>query len=320
MRWTGMMLILCMWGAATAAGAAEKLVVLLPAPPALPAFAPWIIARQIGAYDAAGYDVSFITARGGVDVAKQVGAGNAPLGVALGDAPILVRPNGVPVKLVGLMGGGALSVVVARGDRGIASLADLKGKTITVMSFQEANYYAILGVLARQGLSKTDANVQAVGPAGVVGLVLAGSADACVCTPDWEVDLTTALPGTVSLPTLTSFPTMAQGIMASDETIAKRPEFVRAMVRATLRGMQLVIDDPAKAAELYAAAVPSFADRKDWLVAVLRNYRTRTYLGQATPGAADPARLATLQDFYVSLGMVDKAAPVDTLYTNAFVQ
>jgi len=313
--------IAALWlGLAGAATAAEPITFLLPAPPALPAFAPWVIAKQIGAYSDAGYDVTFIAGKGGVDVAKQVGAGNAPVGVALGDAPILVRPNGVPVKLVGLMGGGALSVVVARGDRGVATLADLKGKTVTVMSFQEANYYAILGVLARQGLSKTDVSVQAVGPAGVVGLVLAGSADACVCTPDWEIDLTTALPGTVSLPTVSSFPTMAQGIMASDETIAKRPDFLRAMVRATLRGMQTVIDDPAKAAELYAAAVPSFADRKPWLEAVLRNYRTRTYLGQSTPGAADPARLAALQDFYVTLGMVEKPSPIDTLYTNAFVQ
>ena len=318
-RW-GFALLAVLGALPLGARAAEPVTYLLPAPPALPAFAPWVIAKQLGYYKDAGYDVNFITAKGGVDVAKQVGAGNAPVGVALGDAPIIVRGNGVPVKVVGLMGGGALSVVVARGDRGIHTLADLRGHTITVMSYQEANYYAILGVLARQGMGKNDANVQAVGPAGVVSLVAAGKADACVCTPDWEIDLRNLLPGTVSIPTVDSFPTMAQAVVASDTVIAKQPALVRAMVQATLKGMQYVIADPVAAANVYAQAVPDFAEKHDWLVAVLTNYRDRTYKGQAVPGAVDPARMAMLQDFYVQQQIVPQAQNLDTLYTNQFVQ
>ena len=318
-RW-GFALLAVLGALPLGARAAEPVTYLLPAPPALPAFAPWVIAKQLGYYKDAGYDVNFITAKGGVDVAKQVGAGNAPVGVALGDAPIIVRGNGVPVKVVGLMGGGALSVVVARGDRGIHTLADLRGHTITVMSYQEANYYAILGVLARQGMGKNDANVQAVGPAGVVGLVAAGKADACVCTPDWEIDLRDLLPGTVSIPTVDSFPTMAQAVVASDEAIAKQPALVRAMVQATLKGMEYVMADPEAAANVYAQAVPDFAEKHAWLVAVLTNYRDRTYKGQKIPGAVDPARMATLQDFYVQQQIVQKAQPLDSLYTNQFVE
>src|SRR5262245_30812701 len=85
------------------ATAAEKLTYLLPAPPSLPAFAPWVLAKHLGYYAEAGYDVDFVVARGGVDVAKQIGVGNAPIGGAIGDTPIIVRGNGVPVKSVGLM-------------------------------------------------------------------------------------------------------------------------------------------------------------------------------------------------------------------------
>jgi NitT/TauT family transport system substrate-binding protein len=129
------LLALCLTSPAMAdAPARQPVRILLPAPSQLPAFAPWMIARQLGAYADAGYDVEFITAQGGADVAKQVGVGNAPIGVALGDSPIIVRPNGIPVKAVAVMGGGSLAVIVARGDRGIQSLADLRGKKLSVMA------------------------------------------------------------------------------------------------------------------------------------------------------------------------------------------
>ena len=137
---------------ASAASAAEKITYLLPAPPSLPAFAPWVLAKHLGYYTEAGYDVDFVVARGGVDVAKQVGVGNAPIGGAIGDTPVIVRGNGVPVKSVGLMGGGALTVVVGRKDRGITKLEDLKGKKISVLSFQDTTYYALLGALASKGI------------------------------------------------------------------------------------------------------------------------------------------------------------------------
>src|SRR4249920_2509524 len=180
-----------MWVALCAAPAvaAEKITYLLPAPPSLPAFAPWVLAKHLGYYTEAGYDVDFVVARGGVDVAKQIGVGNAPIGGAIGDTPIIVRGNGVPVKAAGLMGGGALTVVVGRKDRGIEKLEDLRGKKISVLAFQDTTYYALLGALASKGITKNDVNAQAVGPAAVASLVVAGTVDACACTPDWEIDV-----------------------------------------------------------------------------------------------------------------------------------
>src|SRR5260370_32492873 len=93
------------------ASAAEKITYLLPAPPSLPAFAPWVLAKHLGYYSQAGYDVEFVVARGGVDVAKQIGVGNAPLGGAIGDTPIIVRGNGVPVKAGGRVGGGGRPIL-----------------------------------------------------------------------------------------------------------------------------------------------------------------------------------------------------------------
>src|SRR5215471_7967719 len=58
--------------------AAESVTYLFPAPPILPAFGPIQLAKGKGYFAEAGLDVSYAVGRGGVDVAKQVGAGNGP--------------------------------------------------------------------------------------------------------------------------------------------------------------------------------------------------------------------------------------------------
>ncbi len=104
-----------------------------------------------GYFKEVGLDVDFQVARGGVEVAKMVGAGNAPIGGIVGDGPIMVRANGVPVKIVALFGGKGFMQTVVREDAGIDKPADLKGKTLTVLSFQDTTFYALIGLLASVG-------------------------------------------------------------------------------------------------------------------------------------------------------------------------
>src|SRR3712207_7193456 len=87
----------------------EDITYLLPAPAFLPAFAPWMLAQHRGYFAQEGLKVNFVSAKGGVDAAVQVGAGNAPVGGAIGDTPIIARAQGVPVKAVELLGGRALA-------------------------------------------------------------------------------------------------------------------------------------------------------------------------------------------------------------------
>src|SRR3981189_1448383 len=305
---------------AGSASAAEKITYLLPAPPSLPAFAPWVLAKHLGYYSDAGYDVEFVGARGGVDVAKQIGVGNAPIGGAIGDTPIIVRGNGVPVKAVGLMGGGAMTVVVGRKDRGIEKLEDLRGKKISVLAFQDTTYYALLGALASKNIAKGDVDAQAVGPAAVASLVVAGTVDACACTPDWEINVKDGVNDTVSLPTKDYFQSMSQAILASDKMIAERPDMGRAIVKATLCGMKFVMDDPDKAALAYVEASPAFKGKEELMKKILANYTERPYKAQAPLGAMDPQRLANLQKFYKSQGFIESELPVDQLYSNDFIK
>ncbi|MGE8390822.1 MAG: ABC transporter substrate-binding protein, partial [Pseudomonas sp.] len=135
--------------AAQAQAEPTKVTYLLPAPPSLPAFAPWIIAKEKGYYQAQNLDLTFIAAKGGVDVAKQIGAGNALVGGAIGDTPIIVRPNGIPVRAVAVLGGGGVTMIATNAGENIQSIQQLKGKTLTVMSYSDTTYYALLASLRK---------------------------------------------------------------------------------------------------------------------------------------------------------------------------
>jgi NitT/TauT family transport system substrate-binding protein len=123
-----------------AQAAPEEVTYLLPAPPNLPAFGPWMIAQQKGYYADENLRVTFVAAKGGVDVAKQIGAGNAVIGGAIGDTPIVVRANGVPVKAVAVLGAGSLTLLAVKDDSNIKTVKDLKGKTMTVMAYSDTTY------------------------------------------------------------------------------------------------------------------------------------------------------------------------------------
>ncbi len=298
----------------------EKITYLLPAPGFLPAFAPFQIARHKGYYKKAGLDVEFQVGRGGVDVAKQVGAGNATIGGAVGDTSIIVRPNGVPVRTIALLGGHALAQIIVRKDAGIKSPADLKGKTVAVISYQDNTYYSLLAALSRFGIGKADIDAQAVGAAGVVQLMIANKAPAIAGVPEWAVSVESAGVPIEMFSVERYFPGMAQAILASDETVRKNPAAVRAFVQATLEAIREIMSDPAAATRVYLDAVPQHKRNAAEIEKTLRLYAELVYPGQAKLGLIDPARVAAVQDFYYQAGIISTKTDVNELYSNQFVQ
>ncbi len=300
----------------------EEVIVLTPAPPTLPAFAPWVIAESRGYYADEGLKVKLMAANGGaVQVAKQVGAGLAIAGSSVGDSPLFLRPNGVPVKVVAVLGGHSLLQVAIRADNDeVQTPADLKNKTITAGSYTDSVYYNFLGMMAKYGVKKNDMNIQAAGPNGVWKLFASGSADAMISTPDWTAAAIEAGVKTKVFYAEDYFPGLAQAIVASDEMIEKRPDLIKKTVSATLRAMKDIMDDPAALTKEFMEIVPSYQGRENYVSTVISAYAEKVYPGQETLGKMDAARLKRLQDFYVSEGLLDKAVPLSDVYTNQFVE
>ena len=304
-----------------ARAADQALTYLFPAPSFLPAFVPHQIAQKRGYFRGAGLNVTFQTGRGGADSAKQVAVGNADLGGGVGETTMIVRANGLPVRAVALLGGKPIFQIAARQAAKIGAVKDLRGKKIGVIGYQDTGYYALLAVLASNGLKRSDVQIEAVGPAGMTQLIIAGSLDAIMATPDWADTIEAAGVPLTYFPIDAIFPAMAQAVFSSDQFIARNPDATRAFVGALLHALRDCMEDPVAAARDFVAAVPQQAGKEAEITRILRRYDTDVY--PTTPakdlGRFDPERLRTVQKFYIDSAIIQKAVPIEDLYTNAFV-
>ena len=315
---TALAAMCCAW--LGTAEAHEAVTYLLPASPNQPAFAPWLLAQQLGYYADAGYQVRFVAAQGGMDVARQLAAGRAPVGGAIGDTPILARAEGLHVKAIAVLGGGSLTVIVAGQGSGARAIADLRGKRILVLSRSDSTYYVLRGALASSGIRETEVTIETAGPRDIIGRVIAGTADACACVPDWQVQIVRAQPTASVIPTDRIFPSMAQAIVTSDATIAAKPDMLRGIVSATLRGMRFVMDHPRGAANAFAHIVPRYHGQEALLAQMFQAYAQETYAGQKVLGEIDAGRLEAVQRFYREQGFVANNVPVGELYSSEFLR
>ena len=305
----------------SAFAAAKPMTYLLPAPASLPAFVPFQLAQKRGYFRANDLTVTFQTGRGGADVAKQVGADNADLGGGVGETSMIVRPNGLPICAVALLGQRPLFELVTRKAANVKTMQDLRGKKIGVSSYQDTGYYALLAVLAATGIKRTELEVQQVGFAGVTDLMIAQSLDGIMAVPEWPDAIESAGVPLDYFPTDKIFPAMAQAIMASDKIIKDKPEIVRGCVKAVLRAVRDCIADPAAATKDYVAAVPQHAGKESQIERILRRYVTEVYRTEppSALGLFDPERLRIVQKFYLDNNIIQSAVPIEDLYTNEFV-
>ena len=113
---------------------------------------------------------------------------------------------------------------------------------------------------------------------------------------------------------------MAQAIGVSDQVIKDKPELVGRFVKAALRGMKDIMDDPGKAADQFVEYVPEWKGKEAAVKAAFNYYATLVYPGQKQLGEVDVQRLANLQDFYLAKGIIQRKSPIEELYTNQFIK
>jgi NitT/TauT family transport system substrate-binding protein len=188
------------------------------------------------------------------------------------------------------------------------------------MSYQDNTYYSFLAAIATLGLSKSDVDAQAVGPAGVVQLVVANKAVALAGVPEWAVAVEAAGVPVTMYSVEDYFPGMAQAILASDDAIKNHPARIKGFVQATVHGIRDIMADPSAAAKDYVAAVPQHKDELAKMEKILRLYAERVYPGQTKVGFIDPKRVAAVQDYYAKAGIIQQKTKIDELYTNQFIE
>jgi putative hydroxymethylpyrimidine transport system substrate-binding protein len=189
---------------------------------------------------------------------KQVGAGRAPFAISYEPDVLLARAEGIPVKAVAALAVHPLNSVIVRSDRGIASPADLAGKTV-----------GAAGLPFDRPLLDTVVRADGGDPSGIrlrnVGFNLApalaaGQVDALVGAY-WNVEVPELEHQGVDVEVfrLEEFGVPDYDelvVVTSDEIARDRPTLVEALLRGLERGQDWAATDQAGAADHLIDANP----------------------------------------------------------------
>lgn len=186
---------------------------------------------------------------GGTGVRTMIAANNAlGYGVVSLSAAVEAIRRGEEIKIVNLGSRSAAdTVLVAKVDSSVTSLADLKGKAIGITSpLGWSDTFAALAV-RKAGLTSGDVKRVALG--SLSGALTGLSKDAVQATMLIEPTLTMRRGDFRVVFDGRDLPPMAQSVgVATNELIQKKPDAIRAIIEARRLAVRSIKTDPAKAA------------------------------------------------------------------------
>ncbi|MCC6792719.1 MAG: ABC transporter substrate-binding protein [Thermomicrobiales bacterium] len=216
------------------------------------------VAEANGAFAAAGLEVDVYTPSDPTVVLQTVGAGQDTFGISYQTDLLLARAQGVPVVSIAALVQHPLICVMALEAKQISRPADLVGKTVAYPGIPSQEAY-LATMLETDGHSLDDINLVNV-EFNLLPAVISGQADAAMgayWTHETILAEREGHPVTEMRVEEWGVPDFYELVLvASEQTVAERPEVVRAFLSAVQQGYDAAIADPAAAIETLTSAYP----------------------------------------------------------------
>jgi NitT/TauT family transport system substrate-binding protein len=216
----------------------------------------YFTALDKGYYKAEGLDVEILGGKGSGTVIKEVAAGTVKIGFADAGTLALARANeNVPVKMVAVVYADSPHALIVLEDSGIKGPKDLEGKTLSDAA-GSSNYKLYPAYAKAYGADPDKSKWVFSDSAALVGLLLSGKVDGIgqfsVGAP---LLAKRAAPRTIRVlhyKDAKGFEIYSNGIIVREDTLKSDPELVRKFVRASMKGLQDAIKDPAETSRIMA--------------------------------------------------------------------
>ncbi len=283
-------------------------------------FAPFYVAVERGYYADEGiqiqFDYSFET-----DGVRLVGAGELPFSLVSGEQVLLARAQGLPVVYVMAWWNDYPIAVAAPRQGDIERPQDLVGRQVGIPGTFGASYVGFRALLHAVGVTEEQLTLESIG-FNQVEVLVAEQVEAVVVYANNEPLQLEARGVPVELFRVADYVQLASnGLLTNEQTLLDRPELVRGMVRASLRGLQDTLENPDQAFEVCKRYVEGLSELSDADQQLQRQVLAASidFWRSEQPGRSDPAAWENMQSILLEMGLLSEPQDLSAAFTNEYL-
>ena len=279
-------------------------------------FGPLTLAKEAGLFERNGLDVEIVKIPQ-KDRHLAIASGDIQCAATTVETFMIWNANGVPIRqLFQLdMSHGADGMAV-RDD--IASVADLKGRTVAASAPGTSPYFVLAWILNENGLSIDDVTVANLEPSAAAQSFIAGQNDAAMTYEPYLSAVREAPEAGRILATTVDYPIVMDSFGCTPEFIEANPEAVRALAQSYYEALDMIGSDADRAHEIMGADVDQSGEEFA---------RSASFLEWQDRAANEAFMSGGIQAFYskagpllVEIGTIAEVPPTDELIDTSWME
>jgi len=279
-------------------------------------FAPLTLAKEAGIFKANGLDVSI----------KKIPQKDRHLAVASGDIQcaattvetwISWNANGVATKQIFQLDKsyGADGMAVRNT---IASIKDLKGKTVAASAPGTAPYFTLAWFLKKNGLSVKDVTVVNLEPAAAAQAFVAGQNDAAMTYEPYLSTVRSNPQAGKIIATTLDYPMVMDTFGCTPKFLADNGKAAKALADSYFQALEMIAKDPAKSNEIMGSDVKQtgeqFAASSKYLRWQDKPANQKFFAGEIKTFSTEAAALL------LELGIIKQVPKIDDIIDASFIK
>ena len=252
------------------------------------------------------------------EAVQLVGVDELQFAIISGEQVLLARAQGLPVVYVMAWWQDYPVAVAAPEASGIVEPEDLQGRRIGIPGLFGASYIGFRALLDSAGLSEQDVSLDSIGYTQVEALSQ-GLDEAVVVYANNEPVQLEELGFPVNVIKVADHVHLASnGLITNEKTLQERPELVRSLVAALVRGIEATVEDPDSAFEVSMIYVEGLAEGNTTVQREILE-RSLPFWHNETIGRSDNEAWENMQSVLLEMGLLSNQIDLSEAFTNAYL-